>query len=79
MKFTVDYPIVLAGHDSGLVTAEGMTRVAQAAEECGYDALQRSGGLSGSVEGLSFGLAFLCCFHHVREKAGGGGRERVLA
>lgn len=48
MKFTVDYPIVLAGHDSGLVTAEGMTRVAQAAEECGYDALQRSGGLSGA-------------------------------
>ena len=42
MKFTVDYPIVLAGYDPALVTAEGMTRVAQAAEECGYDALSFS-------------------------------------
>jgi probable F420-dependent oxidoreductase len=42
MKFTVDYPIVLAGYDPALVTAAGMTRVAQAAEECGYDALSFS-------------------------------------
>lgn len=42
MKFTVDYPIVTAGYDPALVTAAGMTRVAQAAEECGYDALSFS-------------------------------------
>jgi probable F420-dependent oxidoreductase len=42
MKFTVDYPIVTAGYDPALVTAAGMTRVAQAAEECGYDAISFS-------------------------------------
>ena len=42
MKFTVDYPIVTAGYDPALVTAAGMTRVAQAAEECGYDAVSFS-------------------------------------
>ena len=42
MKFTVDYPIVNVGYDRALVTAAGMTRVAQAAEECGYDALSFS-------------------------------------
>jgi probable F420-dependent oxidoreductase len=42
MKFTVDYPIVIAGYDPALVTAAGMTRVAQAAEECGYDAISFS-------------------------------------
>jgi probable F420-dependent oxidoreductase len=42
MKFTVDYPIVAAGYDPALVTAAGMTRVAQAAEECGYDAISFS-------------------------------------
>jgi probable F420-dependent oxidoreductase len=42
MKFTVDYPIVTAGYDPALVTAAGMTQVAQAAEECGYDAISFS-------------------------------------
>ncbi len=42
MKFTVDYPIVTAGYDQALVTAAGMTRVALAAEECGYDAISFS-------------------------------------
>jgi probable F420-dependent oxidoreductase len=42
MKFTVDYPIVTVGYDPALVTAAGMTRVARAAEECGYDALSFS-------------------------------------
>jgi probable F420-dependent oxidoreductase len=42
MKFTVDYPIVTVGYDPALVTAAGMTRVAQAAEECGYDAVSFS-------------------------------------
>jgi probable F420-dependent oxidoreductase len=42
MKFTVDYPIVTAGYDPALVTAAGMTRVAQAAEECGYGAISFS-------------------------------------
>jgi probable F420-dependent oxidoreductase len=42
VKFTVDYPIVNVGYDPALVTAAGMTRVAQAAEECGYDAISFS-------------------------------------
>ena len=42
MKFTVDYPIVTVGYHPALVTAAGMTRVAHAAEECGYDALSFS-------------------------------------
>jgi probable F420-dependent oxidoreductase len=42
VKFTVDYPIVNVGYDPALVTAAGMTRVAQAVEECGYDALSFS-------------------------------------
>ena len=42
MKFTVDYPIVTAGYDPALVTAAGMTRVARAAEECGFDAISFS-------------------------------------
>ncbi len=42
MKFTVDYPIVTVGYDPALVTAAGMTRVARAAEECGYDAVSFS-------------------------------------
>jgi probable F420-dependent oxidoreductase len=42
VKFTVDYPIVNAGYDPALVTAAGMTRVAQAVEECGYDAISFS-------------------------------------
>ena len=46
MKFTVDYPIVNVGYDRGLVTAAGMTRIARAAEQYGYDAicLQRAPG-----------------------------------
>jgi probable F420-dependent oxidoreductase len=39
MKFTVDYPIVTVGYDPALVTAAGLTSVARAAEECGYDAI----------------------------------------
>jgi probable F420-dependent oxidoreductase len=39
VKFTVDYPIVVAGYHPALVTADGMTRVARAAEEAGYDAI----------------------------------------
>jgi probable F420-dependent oxidoreductase len=42
VKFTVDYPIVNAGYDPALVTAAGMTRVAQAVEKCGYDAISFS-------------------------------------
>ena len=42
MKFTVDYPIVTVGYDPALVTAAGMTRVTQAAEEYGYDAISFS-------------------------------------
>lgn len=39
MKFTVDYPIVVRGYDPALVTAAGMSRIARAVEENGYDAL----------------------------------------
>jgi probable F420-dependent oxidoreductase len=42
VKFTVDHPIVTVGYDPALVTAAGMTRVAQAVEECGYDAISFS-------------------------------------
>jgi probable F420-dependent oxidoreductase len=42
VKFTVDYPIVNVGYDPALVTAAGLTTVAQAAEECGYDAISFS-------------------------------------
>jgi probable F420-dependent oxidoreductase len=42
LKFTVDYPIVTVGYDPALVAAAGMTRIAQAAEECGYDAISFS-------------------------------------
>ncbi len=42
MKFTVDYPIVNVGYDPALVTAAGMTRIAQTVEECGYDAISFS-------------------------------------
>jgi probable F420-dependent oxidoreductase len=42
VKFTVDYPIVNVGYDPALVTAAGMTRLAQAVEECGYDAISFS-------------------------------------
>jgi hypothetical protein len=39
VKFTVDYPVVVAGDDPALVTAAGMTRVAQVIEDNGYDAI----------------------------------------
>jgi len=42
VKFTVDYPIVNVGYDPALVTAAGMTRIAQTVEECGYDAISFS-------------------------------------
>jgi probable F420-dependent oxidoreductase len=42
VKFTVDYPIVNVGYDPALVTAAGLTTVAQAAEKYGYDAISFS-------------------------------------
>jgi probable F420-dependent oxidoreductase len=42
VKFTVDYPIVNVGYDPALVTAAGLTAVAQAAEKYGYDAISFS-------------------------------------
>jgi probable F420-dependent oxidoreductase len=42
VKFTVDYPIVNVGYDPALVTAAGLTTVAQAAEKHGYDAISFS-------------------------------------
>lgn len=42
MKFTVDYPIVNVGYDPALVTAAGLTAVAQTAEKYGYDAISFS-------------------------------------
>ena len=39
MKFTVDYPVVVAGYDPALVTAAGMIRVAQVIENSGYNAI----------------------------------------
>jgi probable F420-dependent oxidoreductase len=42
VKFTIDYPIVNVGYDPALVTAAGLTTVAQAAEKHGYDAISFS-------------------------------------
>ena len=55
MKFTVDYPIVNVGYDPALVTAAGLTTVAQAAEECGYDAISFSEHPAPSGKWLSAG------------------------
>lgn len=55
MKFTVDYPIVVAGYDPALVTAAGMTRVAQAVEEGGYDAISFSEHPAPSAKWLNAG------------------------
>jgi probable F420-dependent oxidoreductase len=55
VKFTVDYPIVTAGYDPALVTAAGMTRVARAAEECGYAAVSFSEHPAPSHKWLSAG------------------------
>src|SRR6204780_4396630 len=55
MKFTVDYPIVNAGYDPALVTAAGMTRIAQAAEEGGYDAVSFSEHPAPSAKWLNAG------------------------
>jgi probable F420-dependent oxidoreductase len=55
MKFTVDYPIVTACYDPALVTAAGMTRVAQAAEEYGYDAISFSEHPAPSAKWLNAG------------------------
>jgi len=55
VKFTVDYPIVIPGYDPALVTAAGMTRVAQAAEEAGYDALSFSEHPAPSAKWLNAG------------------------
>jgi len=42
VKFTVDYPIVNVGYDPALVTAAGLTTVAQTAEKYSYDAISFS-------------------------------------
>ncbi|MCD4524267.1 LLM class F420-dependent oxidoreductase [Nocardioides sp. cx-173] len=42
MRFTVDHPVVVREFDPALVTADGMTRLARAVEELGYDALSFS-------------------------------------
>ncbi len=55
MRFTVDYPIVTAGYDPALVTAAGMSQVARAAEECGYDAISFSEHPAPSHKWLSAG------------------------
>lgn len=55
MKFTVDYPIVNAGYDPALVTAAGLTRVARAVEEHGYDALSFSEHPAPSAKWLAAG------------------------
>jgi len=55
MKFTVDYPIVNVGYDPALVTAAGMTRVAQAVEGCGYDAISFSEHPAPSAKWLNAG------------------------
>jgi probable F420-dependent oxidoreductase len=55
MKFTVDYPIVNVGYDPALVTAAGMTRVAQAVEEGGYDAISFSEHPAPSAKWLNAG------------------------
>lgn len=39
MKFTVDYPVVVPDYDPALVTGAGVSRVAQAIEANGYDAI----------------------------------------
>jgi probable F420-dependent oxidoreductase len=55
VKFTVDYPIVTPGYDPALVTAAGMSRVARAVEECGYDAISFSEHPAPSHKWLSAG------------------------
>lgn len=55
MKFTVDYPIVNAGYDPALVTAAGLTAVARAAEEYGYDAISFSEHPAPSAKWLNAG------------------------
>ncbi|MGH3207506.1 MAG: TIGR03619 family F420-dependent LLM class oxidoreductase, partial [Trebonia sp.] len=55
MKFTVDYPIVNVGYDPALVTAAGLTTVAQAAEKYGYDAISFSEHPAPSSKWLSAG------------------------
>lgn len=39
MKFTVEYPVSAPGYDAALVSPDGMTRVAQAVEAGGYEAI----------------------------------------
>ena len=55
MKFTVDYPIVNVGYDPALVTAAGLTAVARAAEEYGYDAISFSEHPAPSAKWLNAG------------------------
>jgi len=55
VKFTVDYPIVNVGYDPALVTAAGLTTVAQAAEKCGYDAVSFSEHPAPSAKWLAAG------------------------
>jgi probable F420-dependent oxidoreductase len=55
MKFTVDHPVVVAGHDEALVSAAGMTRVARAVEEYGFDAISFSEHPAPSFKWMSSG------------------------
>jgi probable F420-dependent oxidoreductase len=55
VKFTVDYPIVNAGYDPALVTAAGLTAVARAAEEYGYEAISFSEHPAPSAKWLNAG------------------------
>jgi probable F420-dependent oxidoreductase len=55
VKFTVDYPIVNVGYDPALVTAAGLTTVAQAAEKYGYDAVSFSEHPAPSAKWLNAG------------------------
>jgi probable F420-dependent oxidoreductase len=55
VKFTVDYPIVNVGYDPALVTAAGLTAVAQAAEKYGYDAISFSEHPAPSAKWLNAG------------------------
>jgi probable F420-dependent oxidoreductase len=55
VKFTIDYPVVVRGYDPALVTAAGMTRMARAAEDLGYDALSFSEHPAPSLRWLNAG------------------------
>ncbi|MCD4533046.1 LLM class F420-dependent oxidoreductase [Nocardioides sp. cx-169] len=55
MRYTVEYPISKVGYDPALVAAAGMTRVVQAVEALGYDAVAFSDHPAPSYKWLSSG------------------------